>query len=449
MKKLIALLLAMVMVFGLVACGNANAPAATDAPKADAPATDAPKDDAPAEDAPAETEAAGLPYEGVELTIGLAPLKSADADKAFWDEQFKQFTAETGATVTVEVNDWGNLQPKYVTTFMSDDPYDVLYGWPGLLVEFVEAGKMIDLTPYYTEEEIAGEFFWNNCKYSDGGVYGVAFAGGAAYISLCANLDILNECGVEEVPDTWDELLDACAKIKEKRPDVYTYLTPMATTAFSTGSTISPFIWQAGGTEWNEDMTRLAIDTPEWHKAFEMLMTMVDAGYFSQDALGMERDVVDGLFADGKVAFTMTDAAQGKFPGKVDFKWVATTSMSDVTAKSYNAVDCLGVSSTCENKDAAVALIKFMNSPEIRDKFNKEVYVSGQLRATDIPVEFPEEMEDVFSHPERSYSPPMVAVPGTMEEVFLATLQQIVSGQVTIDEGLKSFQAEMDAALAE
>jgi len=48
MKKLIALLLALVMVFGMVACGNKN-----DAPAADAPA-DAPAADAPAADAPVE-----------------------------------------------------------------------------------------------------------------------------------------------------------------------------------------------------------------------------------------------------------------------------------------------------------------------------------------------------------------------------------------------------------
>ena len=47
MKKIIAMLLALVMVMGLVACGQAPAPAATEAPKADAPAapaaTEAPK----------------------------------------------------------------------------------------------------------------------------------------------------------------------------------------------------------------------------------------------------------------------------------------------------------------------------------------------------------------------------------------------------------------------
>ena len=51
MKKLIALLLALCMVLGLVACGN-KAPAA-DAPAADAPAADAPAADAPAADEPA------------------------------------------------------------------------------------------------------------------------------------------------------------------------------------------------------------------------------------------------------------------------------------------------------------------------------------------------------------------------------------------------------------
>ena len=49
MKKLIALLLALVMVLGMVACGGSSAPAATEAPKADAPAAEAPKAEAPAD----------------------------------------------------------------------------------------------------------------------------------------------------------------------------------------------------------------------------------------------------------------------------------------------------------------------------------------------------------------------------------------------------------------
>ena len=60
MKKLIAMLLALVMVFGMVACG-----AKDDAPAADAPAADAPAADAPAADAPA-AEAVADPFAEIE-----------------------------------------------------------------------------------------------------------------------------------------------------------------------------------------------------------------------------------------------------------------------------------------------------------------------------------------------------------------------------------------------
>ena len=56
MKKIVSLLLVLVMMLGLVACGAAQAPA-TEAPATEAPATEAPATEAPATEAP-ETEAA-------------------------------------------------------------------------------------------------------------------------------------------------------------------------------------------------------------------------------------------------------------------------------------------------------------------------------------------------------------------------------------------------------
>ena len=53
MKKILALVLALCMVFALAACGGSSAPAAEE-PAADAPAADAPAADAPAAEAPAD-----------------------------------------------------------------------------------------------------------------------------------------------------------------------------------------------------------------------------------------------------------------------------------------------------------------------------------------------------------------------------------------------------------
>ena len=60
MKKLTALLLALIMVLSLVACGNSTTPAATEAPKTDAPAaTEAPA--APAGDPASDGDASNDP----------------------------------------------------------------------------------------------------------------------------------------------------------------------------------------------------------------------------------------------------------------------------------------------------------------------------------------------------------------------------------------------------
>ena len=49
MKKIIALVAALCMVFALCACGNSSAPAATSAPAAEAPAAEAPAAGGPSE----------------------------------------------------------------------------------------------------------------------------------------------------------------------------------------------------------------------------------------------------------------------------------------------------------------------------------------------------------------------------------------------------------------
>ena len=83
MKKLIAMLLALVMVLGLVACGGSSAPAATQAPAADA--------------APAAPAADAAPAaEGAVYYLNFKP----EQDEA-WQKLAASYTAQTGVPVTV------------------------------------------------------------------------------------------------------------------------------------------------------------------------------------------------------------------------------------------------------------------------------------------------------------------------------------------------------------
>ena len=83
MKKLIAMLLALVMVLGLAACGGSSAPAATQAPAADA--------------APAAPAADAAPAaEGAVYYLNFKP----EQDEA-WQKLAASYTAQTGVPVTV------------------------------------------------------------------------------------------------------------------------------------------------------------------------------------------------------------------------------------------------------------------------------------------------------------------------------------------------------------
>ena len=95
MKKLLALLLALVMVVGLVACGTNDAPAA-EAPKADAPAADAPAADAPAADAPAAEK---------KVKVGLISFNEATESSALIANGVREAAEKYGVElVTADIN---------------------------------------------------------------------------------------------------------------------------------------------------------------------------------------------------------------------------------------------------------------------------------------------------------------------------------------------------------
>ena len=91
MKKLIAMLLALVMVLSLAACGASEAPAATEAPAAEAPAAEAPAAEAPAAEAPAA--------EPVTLNVAYMPNYSSLVEVVTGIE--KGYFAEEGITINL------------------------------------------------------------------------------------------------------------------------------------------------------------------------------------------------------------------------------------------------------------------------------------------------------------------------------------------------------------
>ena len=162
MKKLIAMLLALVMVLGLCACSVSEAPAPTEAPKADAPAADAPE--APEAEAPAAA---------TEITLWTYPIGG-------WGNQdtvaalTADFEAATGIKVTVEYLDYQNGDDKVNTAIEGGSAPDLIMEGPERLVaNWGAKGLMVDLSDLLDDTDIAeiNPAALNACYATNGEVY--------------------------------------------------------------------------------------------------------------------------------------------------------------------------------------------------------------------------------------------------------------------------------------
>ena len=213
MKKLMAMLLALVMVLSLAACGgNTAAPAATEAPKADAPAAEA----APATEAAAE--------EGKVFNIYA------------WNEEFKGFfekyyTVPDGVTVNWIINpsDGGVYQDKLDEALLNqenaaaDDKVDMFLAEADYIQKYVDSDYTQDV------EALGVTDFSNTYNYTvqaatstiDGAVKGVSFqcCPSALIYRRSIAKDVLGTDDPAEVQaklDSWDKFNAVAADAKAK-----------------------------------------------------------------------------------------------------------------------------------------------------------------------------------------------------------------------------------------
>ena len=199
MKKLIALLLAAVMVFALCACGQQpSAPAA----------------EKPAEAAPAAEEPAG------EIVINFPSIwVGTDSKAAYMSKLVEDFNAENAGAIKVvveEQTDYQAYRDKIRTTITTGSAPDVcILDTTFDIQAYAASGKFMDLTPYLDEgwgKNFADGVFdaWS----ADGKVSILPFE--SAIFPLIYNTKIFNEIGWDHFPATYDEFFQFCKDAKAK-----------------------------------------------------------------------------------------------------------------------------------------------------------------------------------------------------------------------------------------
>ena len=141
MKKIIALLLALVMVLSLAACSveTVEEPAPTEAPKADAPAATEP----------------AAPAAATEITLWTYPIGGWGTQETV-DALMAQFEADTGIKVTVEYLTYADGDDKVNTAIEGNAAPDLIMEGPERLVaNWGAKGKMVNIADLYDDTDKA------------------------------------------------------------------------------------------------------------------------------------------------------------------------------------------------------------------------------------------------------------------------------------------------------
>jgi len=358
MKKLIALLLACVMVLGLAACGGGNTPAETKAPaEAQAPAATKAPTEAPA---PAEAK----PYDGVTLTMW-SMWNSNEPQGEVIAQAAEAFEAETGAHIEIvwkgrDINQIlsASLEAGEEFDIFEDDYKRIGLSYAPYTYDLTEMAKAADYDshsyPCINNQAIAWAGFLNSIAEQPQ-------VGGVFY-----DKDAFATAGITAEPTTWAEYLDVCAKLKDAG------IAPQALDAAYADFTFFHQLVRHLGEPAIEELSL----NGGWSKsegavaAAQEVIDLVNAGYLADGAPdefpASENKIGYGLAAMIVCANYVTAEVNNNTQTEVNwglFNYPAVENGADNTA-AYAGANSLAITKYCKNPQAAFDFMMFLTTGE-------------------------------------------------------------------------------------
>lgn len=186
------------------------------------------------------------------------------------------------------------------------------YGGSSCL-DYVESGAVLNLTPYLDYDQDWYNGFvsanWAPVDYTKYGYEGVYGAPWSAYeILLYYNQDYLDQCSLE-VPKTWDELVSACAVLKENGIQPFMF---GAGSDYKFAHNLSVMAAKSYGADFQDKLAdrEYTYESPEITDLIQDMIDMQEEGYFGENNLSFDANAERSYFGAGDSAF-MIDLSRG------------------------------------------------------------------------------------------------------------------------------------------
>lgn len=257
----------------------------------------------------------------------------------------------------------------------SDDAPDVFTSWPGGgFFPYVDSDYVMDLSDTGIMDNVqdAARDQW---KYNDG-----EYIAPLSYncSGIWVNEELFTQAGITEKPTTWDELIADCDKLQEAG------ITPFVTSAKEVSITdrqFQVFLASSMGDDYDafeQDANDANVDeNGSYADALVSLgekMVQIE-GYSQDDIMGTDQDSATADFANGKGAMMiggswLNASITAANPDiQISMMPIPGDTAEETNTCAYPGDMAMAIAKNSDVADEAVALVKWMTSPEIATKY--------------------------------------------------------------------------------
>ena len=326
----------------------------------------------------AVTTALAGPSFAQDLVINFDDLSPAPK-KGFEDAVAKFREANPDLDVEVNITD-REAHKTAIRNFLTADPPDITAWYPGnRMAPYVEAGLFEDISDLWESEGWKESFASSLPTMSmDDKQWGLPYS--YYQWGIYYRTDVLEEQGIAP-PETWEDLLAACAKLKEA--DI---------TCFAIGTKA---LWPAAGIF---DYLNLRTNGYDFHMAltagevpytdervratFAHWRELIDGGYILENHATMDWEDAIAPFAKGDAAMYVmgnfaVDAMMNAGLTEDQIGYIPFPQIDPDVERAEDApTDALFIPSGAKNKDNARKFLAFVAQPDVQTEWNKTL---GQL----------------------------------------------------------------------
>lgn len=389
------------------------------------------------------------------LEVWVPPLD--DATEKNWGDLLKDWEKENDCKVNLTVIPWDKYEETYTTALNQGEGPDVGYMYNEMFPTYIDAGAVEDMSSYITDEDKKEYKYLSNGNMMDG-QYGWPLVTGVPFV-LYYNEDILNALG-EKAPETWDDFARICQEATKDtdgdgKVDQYGFACGMNTSDIGAMQILNAYyysaLWQNGGQVYNDDLKSVSFADEAGKEAVTWLKGLTS--YMNEDFMSLSwSDAFSTVFGAGKAAFGITRSSQTDgttfaetYP---DLNWNFVTSLKNKDFGTFGATDCLTLMSACEDKDLAMDFIKYVTGSEFMTAYHAKC--PGAALTESEPYVGDEKMEKIYTEDKDKWHGIQAGPCGTqILNQLAADFQGIMSGETSVDEGLKEAEDYANGLLDE